>query len=163
MASPDELRTRETSDEHLPGYAELYAELAPANPDPDTLSHVLQQRAAELGLPAAAGRGVPRALRPLVDILSRRHLVDDLGAYDATVTWLELHVPHGGSGAIKWLTAGALRSLRDDDQSLRDLQFILSARRRVRLAQGFDEDDYDVMALELRDRLYPEFGDEFRA
>lgn len=106
MASPDELRTRETSDEHLPGYAELYAELAPANPDPDTLSHVLQQRAAELGLPAAAGRGVPRALRPLVDILGRRHLVDDLGAYDATVTWLELHVPHGGSGAIKWRTGG---------------------------------------------------------
>jgi hypothetical protein len=106
MASPDELRTRETSDEHLPGYAELYAELAPANPDPDTLGDVLQQRAAELGLPAAAGRGVPRALRPLVDILSRRHLVDDLGAYDTTVTWLELHVPHGGSGAIKWRTGG---------------------------------------------------------
>ena len=57
MASPDELRTRETGDEHLPGYAELYAELAPANPDPDTLSYVLQQRATELGLPAVAGRG----------------------------------------------------------------------------------------------------------
>lgn len=106
MAPPDELRTRETSDEHLPGYAELYAELAPANPDPDTLSQALQQRAAGLGLPAAAGRGVPRALRPLVDILRNRHLVDDLGTYDATVTWLELHVPRGGSGAIKWRTAG---------------------------------------------------------
>jgi hypothetical protein len=32
MALPHELRTRETGDEHLPGYAEL----APANPDPDT-------------------------------------------------------------------------------------------------------------------------------
>jgi len=89
MAPPDELRTRETGDEHLPGYAELYAELAPVNPDPDTLSNVLQQRAAALGLPAVAGRGVPRALRPLVDILHKRHLVDDLGTYDAAVTWLE--------------------------------------------------------------------------
>jgi len=53
MAPPDELRTRETGDEHLPGYAELYAELAPVNPDPDTLSNVPQQRAAALGLPAA--------------------------------------------------------------------------------------------------------------
>ena len=106
MASPDELRTREIGDEHLPGYAELYAELAPASPDPDTLGHVLRQRAAELGLPAVAGRGVPRALRPLVDIMRKRRLVDDLGTYDATVTWLELHVPRGGSGAIKWRTAG---------------------------------------------------------
>ena len=97
MAPPDELRTRETGDEHLPGYAEL----APVNPDPDTLSRVLQQRAAELGLPAVAGRGVPRALRPLVDILHKRRLVDDLGTYDATVTWLELHAPRGGSGALK--------------------------------------------------------------
>src|SRR5690242_11266916 len=54
-----------------------------------TLSNVLQQRAAALGLPAVAGRGVPRALRPLVDILHKRHLVDDLGTYDAAVTWLE--------------------------------------------------------------------------
>lgn len=51
---PTELRTRETSDEHLPGYAELYTELAPANPDPDTLSDVLQQRAAELAPEYAA-------------------------------------------------------------------------------------------------------------
>jgi len=106
MASPDELRTRETGDEHLPGYAELYAELAPGNPDPDTLSYALQQRAAEVGLPAVAGRGVPRVLRPLVDVLHKRQLVDDLGTYDATVTWLELHVPRGGSGALKWRTAG---------------------------------------------------------
>jgi hypothetical protein len=41
MTPPDELRTRETSDEHLPGYAEL----APANPDPDTLSQALQEQA----------------------------------------------------------------------------------------------------------------------
>jgi hypothetical protein len=84
----------------------LDAELAPGNPDPDTLSYALQQRAAELGLPAVAGRGVPRALRPLMDILHKRRLVDDLGTYDGTVTWLELHVPRGGSGALKWRTGG---------------------------------------------------------
>ena len=63
------------------------------------------------------------------------------------------------AGAIKWLTAGALRALRDDGQTLGDVQFILAARRRVRLAQGFDEDDYDVMAEELRDRIHPGFRD----
>ncbi len=68
-----------------------------------------------------------------------------------------------GSGAIKWLTAGALRSLRDDDQPLQDVQFILAVRRRVRLTQGFDEVDYDVMAGELGDRLYPDFADDFPA
>jgi hypothetical protein len=106
MASPDELRTREIVDEHLPGYAELCAELAPANPNSDTLSRVLQERAKELGLPAVGGRGVPSALRPLVDFLQRRRLIDDLGNHNATVTWLELHVPRGGSGAVKWRTAG---------------------------------------------------------
>lgn len=46
--------------------------------------------------------------------------------------------------ATRWFTTGALRLLSDEDSGLGyDEARLLQGRRRVRLAQGFTEDDYD--------------------
>ncbi|MGI8577090.1 MAG: tetratricopeptide repeat protein [Nocardioidaceae bacterium] len=62
----------------------------------------------------------------------------------------ELHEHRGDlAAAIRWLTAGALTAMRDDDAAPVEAALLLIARRRVRLAQGFTDDDYDEMAVEL--------------
>jgi hypothetical protein len=76
-------------------------------PTPATLGDSLEQQARQAGLPAPAGRGVPAAFKVLVDVLRRRRLVEELGTHPASVTGLELHVPRGGSGALKWRSSGS--------------------------------------------------------
>lgn len=56
--------------------------------------------------------------------------------------------------ATRWLTAGAMRTLRSDEAPMEDVQDLLLARRRVRLAQGFDEDDYDELAIDMAAAAY---------
>ena len=56
--------------------------------------------------------------------------------------------------ATKWFTTGAMRAMRDDDVPLSEVAILLTSRRRVRLAQGFTEDDYDILADELHAQTY---------
>jgi hypothetical protein len=43
-----------------------------------------------------------------------------------------------------------MRTMRSDRLTIRHAILLLIARRRVRLAQGFTEDDFDIMAGEVQ-------------
>lgn len=55
--------------------------------------------------------------------------------------------------ATRWFTAGAMRAMRNDRLPLHHLAMLFIARRRVRLAQGFTENDYDIIAGEMKAKM----------
>lgn len=62
------------------------------------------------------------------------------------------------AAAAKWLTAGVLRL--ESELSDGRLYYLLISRRRVRQAQGLDEDEYDALAMELRGEVVSRFRAE---
>lgn len=49
------------------------------------------------------------------------------------------------AAATRWFTAGMLRCMRHDEVGAAGVMALMQARRRVREAQGFDEDNYDLL------------------
>lgn len=86
------------------------------------------------------------------DSAEGRRLIDEIWSErskdpDVYVFVGEIYEERGElSAAIRWFTAGLLRSMRDVNVPESNVLLLLASRRRVRLAHGFTEDDYDEMA-----------------
>jgi len=52
--------------------------------------------------------------------------------------------------ATRWFTTGLLRAERDEAVADVDVDLLMLARARVRAAQGFDLDEYDELAADIR-------------
>jgi hypothetical protein len=83
----------------IEGLGAAYERLAPGA-STDLVIDRLRRHAADAGLPLPAGRGLKEAFVWLADLLRGRRLIKDWGEYPATVDWLSLHVPPGGSGSF---------------------------------------------------------------
>ena len=90
--------------------------------------------------------------RALIETL-RRERPTDPGVY----VFLGEHFEQRGDlgAATQWFTAGMLRTMRNPRSSVRLAQLMMMARRRVRLAQGFGEDEYDRRAREMGSEFDP--------
>lgn len=104
MSEAEELSTKTTCDEPLPGYGDLYENLK--NKQPADIAQALEAEAARRPMPVQASRGIANPFKLIVDFLHRRKHVKDLGIHPVEIPWLELHVPRGCSGALKWKTSG---------------------------------------------------------
>jgi hypothetical protein len=100
----ENLSSKTITDEHLPGYAELYDRLRETQ-EPDDMAQALEAEAARHVLPVQATRGVPTPFKAMVDFLRGRKHVQDLGEHVLEVAWLEFHVPRNSTGALKWKTS----------------------------------------------------------
>jgi hypothetical protein len=101
LTDPEELPTRTIADERLPGYADLVDQLQ-RSPD---VAAALEAEAGSRGLPVHATRGIVTPFASIVDLLRGRRHVEDLGVHPVEISWLELHVPRGSHGAVKWKTS----------------------------------------------------------
>ena len=63
------------------------------------------------------------------------------------------------AAATRWFTSGVLRLERVPGVTDRQLYYLLIGRWRVRKAQGLDEDEYDELALELKDEVVADLRD----
>jgi hypothetical protein len=99
-----------TEDLPVVGLADRLAELGDA--DTDEAAARLREHVAATGIPAPAPRGATDAYRWIVERLRGRRVVEDLGEHAASVGWLELHVPPGGSGQL------ALRNEQGSDSGV---------------------------------------------
>lgn len=102
---PEELPTKAIADERLPGYADLFEDLQRKSQQSADIVEALEAEASSRDLPVQATRGIATPFKSIVDFLRGRKHVQDLGIHLVEVSWLELHVPRGSQGSVKWTTS----------------------------------------------------------